>query len=625
MNSGWRSPARSGGGNRLPPMASAFVLILLLWAPGALAQDGYKIRSVSFEANTAISTSDLMGQMSQKGRSWFSEKVRRRQVSFYSSDLLEKDMEAIRRLYQKEGFLDVRVAPPRFEQDDAGQTVKIRIAIQEGKAVHIRSIKQVASGDSVVAGLVAAFQMEQATDARIRAGARFRDEDLLLERRRILDHLLESGYAYAAVDHELSVAASRDSVDVTWTIAGGPRCTFGAPRISGNQRVPTRLIAERIQFGAGDRFKGSKLPDSQRKVYSLGQFSVVSLKPALSEERSGIVPVDVMVREAPRTKTEVGAAYGKEEDFQGFLEIERLGFIGGARSLVFYAKHSTLEPINIALTFTQPVAPLGDLELLLHPYYIRQDEPGYTLDRLGMGSTVGWGLSADLYGEMTYTFEQVDLQSSADAEAAGDGGEEPDSLYDKSGVSFALTRSTGKPTFDPRRGSFNAIRLTYSGFPPSTYEFVKVIWDARRYDELIGGLVMASRIKAGYLQSFDADEFVPVEERFYSGGSNSVRGWERSTLGPLDETGDPLGGKSLLEGSIEFRRRGEGKLTPVVMFDFGNVWERTGRYPLNELQYSAGVGLRYSTPIGPVRVDVAKPVFGDPLPTQWIFSIGQAF
>ena len=583
------------------------------------------IRSVSFEGNATLSGSDLKDQMIQKGRGWFAEKILRREAFYYSSVLMDKDIEALTRFYQGEGFLGARVAAPILEKDDDHQAVKLRISIDEGKAVFIRRIAQDLAGDSVLAGIIETFRVKHARDARIRSGNRFRDEDFLLERRRILDYLGESGYPHATVENRLSVTSPPDSVDVTWRIAGGPSCVFGPAMIIGNERISRDLIAGSLRFKAGDPFKASQISDSQRRIYSLGQFSVVSFKPMLSEDRSAIVPVNVLIREAPATKVKVGGGYGKEDGIRGFLELERLSFLGGARRLALDAKHSSLEPINVTLTFTQPEAPLRNSDFVLRNYFVRQDEPGYSIDRIGASPTIEWNLRDDLYGSFAYTLENANLKSSASSDTTDSSQAVQDSLYDKSSLSFALTRTTGKPQFDPIRGSFNAIRLMYSGLPPSRYKFVKAIWDTRRYDELREGLVMASRVKVGYLQSFDADGFVPVEERFTSGGSNSVRGWKRSELGPLDEAGNPLGGKSLLEGSFEFRWGGLGNLTPVAMLDFGNVWEQTGFYPVNELRYSAGAGLRFRTPIGPIRLDVAKPVSRESLPTQWNFSIGQAF
>ncbi len=121
------------------------------------------------------------------------------------------------------------------------------------------------------------------------------------------------------------------------------------------------------------------------------------------------------------------------------------------------------------------------------------------------------------------------------------------------------------------------------------------------------------------------DEFVPAEERFYAGGSYSVRGYSRNMLGPLDETGSPTGGLSLAEASVELRISLVGSLGFVSFLDGGNVWKQTLTYKLDEIAYALGAGLRYDTPVGPVRFDAAKSLTDGGVPWQFHFSIGQAF
>ena len=116
-----------------------------------------------------------------------------------------------------------------------------------------------------------------------------------------------------------------------------------------------------------------------------------------------------------------------------------------------------------------------------------------------------------------------------------------------------------------------------------------------------------------------------MEERFYSGGSSSVRGWGRSLLGDLDENGDPIGGKSLMEFSLELRYPIYGYLSGVIFGDAGNIWDESVEYQIDELRYSAGVGLRLDTPIGPIRFDVARPVDDVDTDIQFHISVGQAF
>jgi outer membrane protein insertion porin family len=136
---------------------------------------------------------------------------------------------------------------------------------------------------------------------------------------------------------------------------------------------------------------------------------------------------------------------------------------------------------------------------------------------------------------------------------------------------------------------------------------------------------LALRLKFGNITSWDEPEYIPPEERFYSGGEASVRGWKRSQLGPKDQLGDPLGGKSLLEGSCELRFPFADRWSGVAFLDFGNVWIDSMAQKLNDLRYAAGAGVRFRTPVGPLRLDVARPIFDED--NAWVlhFSVGHAF
>ena len=146
----------------------------------------------------------------------------------------------------------------------------------------------------------------------------------------------------------------------------------------------------------------------------------------------------------------------------------------------------------------------------------------------------------------------------------------------------------------------------------------------RKYTK-VGDFVLSLRGMIGGIHSSDSSQFVPVEDRFYSGGSNSVRGWARSQLGPKRNTGSPMGGKSITEMSIELRHRLFWKIEGAVFMDAGNVWSESFHYRFNELAYAAGAGLRYETPIGPIRLDVGVPLWNEKKRVQLFLSIGQAF
>jgi outer membrane protein insertion porin family len=138
-------------------------------------------------------------------------------------------------------------------------------------------------------------------------------------------------------------------------------------------------------------------------------------------------------------------------------------------------------------------------------------------------------------------------------------------------------------------------------------------------------VVLALKAKLGGIKRTDNESFIPVEERFYAGGSNSVRGWSRSDLGPKDENGIPIGGNSLLEGSAEFRIDIGRKFKLATFVDAGNVWQSSFSYNLNDLHYAGGAGIRYKTAIGPVGIDFARPIFDAETAWQIHFNIGHTF
>ena len=121
------------------------------------------------------------------------------------------------------------------------------------------------------------------------------------------------------------------------------------------------------------------------------------------------------------------------------------------------------------------------------------------------------------------------------------------------------------------------------------------------------------------------DDVTPIEERFFSGGSMSVRGWQRSQLGPKNAKNDPIGGNSLLECSAEMRYPIWKIFSGAAFLDFGNVWNKAFEHNLSELRYAPGLGLRIDTPIGPIRFDVARPIWDDEKQLQFHLSVGQAF
>jgi outer membrane translocation and assembly module TamA len=159
------------------------------------------------------------------------------------------------------------------------------------------------------------------------------------------------------------------------------------------------------------------------------------------------------------------------------------------------------------------------------------------------------------------------------------------------------------------------------------FRFYKITAEGKKYHLLGWQTVLAGRLKIGIADTFGSRTNIPLYERFYAGGEKSVRGYGRRKLGPLNASGDPLGGLSLIEGSVELRRPLWQALGGAVFLDFGQVSLDPLDLPVDDLKFAAGVGVSYTTPIGPLRFDIGFP-FDPPQGEQaWQihFSIGQFF
>jgi outer membrane protein assembly factor BamA len=206
------------------------------------------------------------------------------------------------------------------------------------------------------------------------------------------------------------------------------------------------------------------------------------------------------------------------------------------------------------------------------------------------------------------------------------------------GVAFDINHSTTNNLLDARRGYQVGVHVEAAGsLLPGTFNFTAVSFDARYFLPLGDRFVVATRLQAGNINPNAADPpgNVPFSKKYLLGGSTSIRGWGRYEVSPLGGEGTPIGGNSMIAFTSELRAIVWGNLGGVLFIDGGNVWESDWSIDVNDLRYAVGAGLRYTTPVGPIRLDWGYQlnpiedllVDGQPQSRQWRvhFSIGQAF
>jgi outer membrane protein assembly factor BamA len=359
-----------------------------------------------------------------------------------------------------------------------------------------------------------------------------------------------------------------------------------------------------------------------------------------------VVPVRVTVAEGEHRRVTFGAGYGTEEQLRARIRWDHLNFFGGARNAGFEGKWSSLDR-GVKMDYREPYFLSGHFSLGFEGQAWQANEPVYSLDSVGGRVTLRH--QGSLENAWSIGFNNEYQRSSVTAEALEDLslrdelialGLDPRTGLSRgtvSAIEFEASRNTTTNLLDARSGYMVAAKLEHAGrFLPGTFDYWAVTAEARHYVSVGRSFVVANRFRAGSIDAFGAlDSNVPFYKRYFLGGSSSLRGWGRFEVGPTSGFGLPIGGHSMFEGSSEIRVPLSGKLGAVAFADYGNVWPGSMDFDFADLRVSVGPGLRYNTPIGPVRVDFGYQltpieglrVDGEPEQRRWRvhFSIGQAF
>lgn len=599
-------------------------LILLLFGFGLQAQENYEIRKISFKGNRSLESSYLLDKMVVDEVSYLEKLLTDNDPSLFSRELLDLDLERLRKTYQSEGFVKAQVELDSLKVNDEKQTVKLHFIINEGEPYTIDTVifKFNKANPQINIDSIAERNIRKLS---LNHPKRFSDEALKKDIVAIRNIFLDMSYAYVDVDYEIQLDTTLQLVGITYLINPGPVSHFGATTIEGNKHVDEEFIRKQFNYREGEDYNKSLLDKTRESLYHLQLFSVVSVLPQKDKTMlRDPIPVNLYIEEAPRLNTEFGVGYGTEDKFRAFVDLTYLGFLGTAPRINIYAKHSAIEPYYLSVKWTQPQVFDKKGSVSINPFIGSNKEPGYETRTYGLNLPVTYRFTKKLDATLTYYYEKVkQLIEEGDPEFPDP--EDENYLYNKSGVLLSSVFSTARPKFSPDQGVNLSMGMKLNGYKfGGDFSYLRLWGDFRSYQK-IDDLVLALRGMIGGIHSSDDSGFIPVEDRFYSGGSNSIRGWSRSDLGPKRESGTPLGGKSILEGNAELRYPLFWRLSGVAFFEGGNVWEKAFSYKINELAYAAGGGLRVDTPIGPVRFDVGFPLWNEKKSPQFFISVGQAF
>ncbi len=561
--------------------------------------------------------------------------------NYFDRGRFDADLKRIQAFYTDRGFPDARVTDFDVKLNRKQDAVDVTLTIDEGQPVRVAAV-EFRGFDAVPADHLQQLQKQNPLVV-----GRPRDRQGVTAAHELaVNELRDHGYPYARVATDENDGPDGRAATITFTAEPGPLAHFGSVEIAGNNSVGDRIIERQLTFKPGDLYRRSVVQESQRRLYQMELFQFVNVEALNPEQQRTEVDSRVTVAEGRHQRVNFGVGYGTEEKARADGEYSHVNFLGGARSAGIHGRWSSLDR-GLRLNFNQPYFFAPHLSLGAEAQRWYTYTPAYASVINGARTTLmhrrnqrfSWSVS--LVSERNSSSIDPDVLNDpelySDLIALGldpTTGKQEGTL---SALGFDLQRSTADNVLNARRGYQLALHVEEAGrLLPGTFNYAAFSADGRHYLPLGRRLVIANRLQIGGINAKgDEPAQVPFSKKYFLGGATSIRGWGRFQVSPLGGSGLPIGGNSMLAFSSEARLSLGGSLGAVAFVDAGNVWLGDFEWKLNELRYAVGPGLRYETPVGPIRFDIGYQlneipglkVNGQPQPRRWRihFSIGQAF
>jgi translocation and assembly module TamA len=518
--------------------------------------------------------------------------------------------------------LDNPALPDRLEAHPANPPAPIAITIDTGPLFHLRHVRL---EGAVPRSADAAFTLHPGDPAD--AGR------VLAACAAVLNALREDGYALAAVaPPDAVLVPSEEALDVTVRVTAGPRVNLGPITITGLRRVHESYVRRRLLIHPGELYRPSAIDAARQDLAAVGVFSGVVIRTSPTLDPQGTMPVTVDVAERARHAVSFNVAYSTDLGGSAGATWTLRNVFGNAEQLNLAASITglggtavTAVGYNVSATLLKPDFLRRDQTLQFDLTALKQSLDAYDQTAAIAGVTLTrklsklWTASVGLTAEQEQITQEgvvrdytlVALPLTAKFDSTGLTNPLDDALH---GVRAALSAAPTQ-SFGDRSATFLILQATASTY----FDFSSIGWTAP------GRSVLALRGLVGSAQGATAFD-LPPDQRFYGGGSTTVRGFKYQSVGPQFPDNEPEGGAAIDAVGVEFRQRVWGPVGAAVFADAAQV--NSGNTPFQgTLREGVGAGVRYYTPIGPIRVDFAVPVNKPPGGDSFelYLGIGQAF
>jgi outer membrane protein insertion porin family len=507
---------------------------------------------------------------------------------------LDDDVDRIIQLYNDHGYVQARVEKSEIEVDRENARATIRVVVVEGPQFRVGGVD--ITGHSLLP------PEEIRKRIQLKSGDVFSRSKLRDSVTGVVDLYSAIGRASADVSPNTMQDIPNRLVNVVFEIVEGPETYVERINIAGNTRSEEKILRREIPMAEGDLFTSQKLARAKQRLVNLNYFDKVEAKTVPGSSKDKIV-VNIDVTEKPTGLFSIGGGYSSQDGVLGTLDLSQRNFLGkGWEVFLRLRGGERLQTGTIGFTepwlFDRPLAAGFDI------FNTRRILPDYTVNSLGGDVRLGHPIGEYSRWNAMYRVSEdriSDVNEIGSPELLSEEGTHLTSL-----VGLSLTRDTRDNIFDPTRGTTVSIGLDFAGVGFGE-RFVRSVLTSTYYQPLPWlEHVLSFRAMAGYAVGWDKDP-VPLFERFYLGGSNSLRQFKSLQVSPKDSSGTRVGGNVELLGTIEYLIPLFFGIKAAIFYDVGNVWGPDiaggSKVDLSELRHGAGAGFRWNSPFGPLRVD----------------------
>ncbi len=573
------------------------------------------IKEISFEGNTFFDDKTLLKEIETSPK-WFLSWLTG--SGLLDRTVIEQDSQKIVAFYTNQGFLEAKISEPEIIQEE--EWLHIRFVIEEGTRFRVGTVEL--TGD-LLGSREELLALLSIRNQPYLSRQTIRDDILKLN-----DHYAEAGYAFASIRPAIDKAPSGDRMDVTFRISKGDLVYIDRITIKGNVRTRDNVIRRELRVAEGGIFDAKALRQSTQALQRLMFFEEVSItpEPSLDPNRMNIT---VEVKEKSTGTFSIGAGYSSVDQLIVMGQISENNFLGRGDTLALSANIGG-NSSRYNLGYTNPSLYDSALSWGADLFSTSREYDDYTKDSQGGGLRIGYPVFEKwrLYGNYTYTdtdLEDVSETASYIIRKSVD-------LHVTSAMKFSLVRDTRNRRYGASEGSRNVVSVKYGGGPlGGDAQFTKVEGSTGWYFPMLLKTVLRLSLSAGQVFENDTDK-LPVYERFYLGGLNSVRGFKYAKISPIDpESGERIGGDKMwyTNSEIIFPLLETQGLMGLVFYDTGQALNDDQDWgdAVEEIKQAAGVGIRWLSPMGPLHL-----VWGFNLDPEdgeddavWDFSVGGVF